>query len=206
MKRVIFITITCILITNCLYAQLGHQRGVYINRLVDIDNAGNIVPANTILGNVVKEDEILKYCMENHFTYITLYGLSRLFDTNGNFKQGWDVKLNDFICKAKSTYCIEYVGGVIVDNESDVPSALRITGPISFTNAFKQDTVLYPLLQYLEDTIPTDDERFTISRAVFRLVCYNKSFPSYSIKSPVINFLISTTEFFNREVQSQHSL
>lgn len=167
MKKIIPFTIAFILCANLLFAiSIGHQRGLYINRFVEVNLAGNIVVANTILGNTLKEDEILRYCMENHITYITLYGLSRLFDSNGIFLPGWDIKLNDFICKAKNTYCIEYVGGVIVDNKSDVPDALRLTGPIAFTTAFKQDTVLYPTLQFLEDTISVEDARFTNAEAL----------------------------------------
>ena len=65
---------------------IGHEQGLYINRFITlISSAGtnnhDIDIPNSILGNPARENQLLQYCMENHFTYITLYSVSHRLTT-----------------------------------------------------------------------------------------------------------------------------
>ena len=88
-KLILALMLSCIL--NLSKAQItlpdiGHQRGLYVNRFNTlISSAGtnnhDIDIPNSILGNPARENQLLQYCMENHFTYITLYSVSHRLTT-----------------------------------------------------------------------------------------------------------------------------
>ena len=61
------------------------------------------------LGNTIKENEILKYAQGNGFNYILFYSLGDISWTNSTNKN----QLGAFIKKARTTYGITQVGGVV---------------------------------------------------------------------------------------------
>ncbi len=90
MKKLLLSTLFCMcFFCNIMQAQtgtnvIGHQRGIYVDDFINlipssIDPDENIDISNSILGNILREDELLKYCMENHITYLTLYNMRSIF-------------------------------------------------------------------------------------------------------------------------------
>ncbi len=117
MKK-IFIVFHLISIFNSFELQaqiiqsLDHPRGLYVNRFFCFNSGTNTQNTNTsILGNVAKENELLQYCMDNHITYITLFDVPKIFSTfNTSQWTTYSELLSSFICKSKTTYCIQKVG------------------------------------------------------------------------------------------------
>ena len=82
--KLIISVLFCTLFTKS-YAQIpGNQRGIYVNQFVDLNQNGTINTNFSILGNTSSENTLLQYCLENHFTYLTLYDLSKVFDGTGS--------------------------------------------------------------------------------------------------------------------------
>ncbi|MFN8166428.1 MAG: T9SS type A sorting domain-containing protein [Bacteroidia bacterium] len=74
------------------------QRGLYVNSFADVDGSGNYVNAFSILGvdedrdgNFEKEEELLNYAQQNHFTTLILYNLRTVFNSNVLV---WDASIN----------------------------------------------------------------------------------------------------------------
>lgn len=151
-----------LLLTNFCNAQFttgvpGEQRGVYINRFITTDLNNDYVQALSILGNTQAEDDLLNYCKDNHITYILLYDTYKIFRTPSNQTQLIPA-LQDFICKARSQYCIQYVGATIGENfNSNLPNISSLkTAPITFHPPQLTDPNFNNLL-YLQYEIPSDD-------------------------------------------------
>lgn len=144
------------------YAQIGHQRGLYVNDFIILDGSDEIDLGKSILGNIGSENQLLKYCMQNHITYITLYNLRNIWiNSDPLIVAANENLLYDFICKAKEEYCIEKVGGVVggFATAGTVPSWLRQTPPFTFGSSWTS-TDLYSRLSYLEDEITHEDPGF----------------------------------------------
>jgi len=204
------------LLTSPIFSQVeGNQRGLYVNQFVDLwhDNAplhtNNTINTNSsILGNVTAENELLQYCMENHFTYLVLYDLSKVFE--GMNSTTLATKLDDlkvFICKAKRDYCIKYVGASInLDTYEDVESGfgLKQTPPYIFDSIF-YGTNLYDKLHYLEDTVNTDDPRFEIAEMLklsLRIAFMNRtrSTATWTIcEEESVDILVTEYEFWRNK-------
>lgn len=82
---------------------------MYVDKFfkTNINSSGATVvdPVYSILGIPAKENALLQYAKENHFTYLILYNLHRVF---GNAT--YEGYLCSFIQKAKTQYCIEKIG------------------------------------------------------------------------------------------------
>lgn len=214
MKTKLSLLVACCLTTHLLYAQvLGNQRGLYINQFVDLwhNNApghiNNTINTNSsILGNTTAENTLLAYCMENHITYLVLYDMAKIFEgTNSATLAGKLTALKQFICKAKRDYCIKYVGASIgLDTYADVQTGfgLKQTPPYIF-DSILHDTDLYDSLSYVEDTIPTDDERFASAELIklsLRIAFMNglNSSAAWTVCSDEhVDILVTEYEFWN---------
>lgn len=208
MKKVKQVILICLLlISYALKAQVpGEQRGLYVNRFVSLFTSGSniddIDPANSIL-STAQEDVLLQYCMENHITYISLYGLRNIFF--GTSTQV-NAKINDlrlFICKAKTEYCIQHVGSSGAFNNLDgtpgIGSSLRASNPFIFDDS-ERGTSLFDDLSFVEDeNIQYDDPRFEVAENIkLALNLVNMNNPLYfSVTStaPCQNIDVLTTEW-----------
>lgn len=210
-KLITLLTIVLFLHSDLFGQVTGNQRGLYVNQFVELFHNLNpggpnnsINTAYSILGNTTAENRLLTYCMENHITYIALYDMANIFD--GSSQQANKIiALKNFICKAKSNYCIKYVGASVkLDTYLPIKNgfALRQTPPFIFDTTF-HGTELYDSLRYLEDTIPSDDARFAVAEMLklsLRIAFLNNS----SISSvawtqcPQENVDILLTECINR--------
>lgn len=193
------------------YSQVnGEQRGLYIDDFISTIQAtgstfGDIIPAQSILGTS-QEDDILKYCMENHITYITLYGLRQIF--TGNSKNYKIDLLKDFICKAKSEYCIQYVGATVggfltADNFDDPNNNLyRMPSEPYIFDSIYHGTVYYDSLRFIEDSIidSYEDDKFYVAEAVklaLRLLDIQRPTSSCANSSNyLVDILVTEWEFW----------
>ncbi|MBL0047095.1 MAG: T9SS type A sorting domain-containing protein [Bacteroidetes bacterium] len=135
----------------------GEQRGMYVNRFITTDLNNDYVQALSILGNIPAEDALLNYCMDNHITYLLLYDTYKIFRTTSN-QTTLVPALQEFICKARSQYCIQYVGATIGENyNSNLPNIGSLkTAPITLYPPQLNDPN-YAGLLYLQYEIPSDD-------------------------------------------------
>jgi len=155
MKIKLLLTLLVLSVSLNIMAQIGHQRGLYVDDFVILQNNNDLDLTASILGTA-KEDDLLQYCLENHITYITLYNLRRIF-TGAPYEDSKRLALSQFICKAKNDYCIKYVGGSVgLASATLVGGFYRQSAPY----VFEEDSPYYESLSYLEDSIPPSDDRF----------------------------------------------
>lgn len=160
------------------------HRGMYVDKFVKYDNAGNYLPQFSILGvdedlNGVfeKEDELLSYAQQNHFTSLTLYELPNIFSNsapkvwNNNTARFEDLKehLCRFIQKAKSQYKIDEIfaaagSGEDADSVQTLGSIFKTSTPkFEFSDEEKALPSYTSRLQQITDQYPTTSSLFLIS-------------------------------------------
>lgn len=165
MKKCLFYSCFMLLMSHSAIAQFAHNgRGMYVDKFfrTATDLSGNtIVDQNlSILSIASKENALLSYAKENHITYLILYDLHRVF---GNAL--YENYLCSFLQKAKTLYCIEYIGvasscASMFDNLSDSIG----TPPIAFAapefvNEYTSPGVL-DQLAFVEDHYQPGDSLF----------------------------------------------
>jgi hypothetical protein len=115
------------------------MRGLYVDRFIVYTNTVTwpIDSAESILGNPVREDSLLNYCMTNNVTFISLYNLYPAIAGNTVYQNAtYRDYLSCFIVKAKTQYCIKEVGAAGSSNnfftQVDTIFTVRITPPIRY--------------------------------------------------------------------------
>ena len=182
------------------YAQLNQTgRGMYVDRFfrTALNPAGQTVinPVFSILGIPAKEDSLLNYACENHFTYLILYDL---YFVVGN--PTYEALLCNFVDKAKNQYCIEYIGvassciGLFDNIFTVVPSQA-----ISFNDPKYSDysQTMQADLEVVQQQFNPTDSSFYVSEvtklamrvASFNLACNNK-----------LDILVTEYEFWNLSI------
>ncbi|MBL0047466.1 MAG: hypothetical protein IPP32_05130 [Bacteroidetes bacterium] len=202
-KVKIFFALLLTFINFLAFSQVpGEQRGLYVNRFIALDGSDDIDPANSILDDNVKEDALLQYCMENHFTYISLYGLRNIFYGTSGQQDDKIEALEEFICKAKNDYCIQLVGSSGAFDKLDINHIgnLRVSSPFIFDSS-AYETDFYDHLKYIEEEIADDDPRFQVAENVkLALRLLNMNNPIYFgggsvCRNSNIHIDILTTEY-----------
>ena len=182
-------------------AQFTHNgRGMYVDRFfrtaINTSGATVINPVFSILGIPAKEDSLLNYARENHITYLILYDLYYVI---GNAT--YEGYLCDFIEKAKTQYCIEYIGVAsscsgLFDNIFSVTS----TASISFSDpdfAGHYSSSLQAELEIVEEHFKPGDSLFyqaEVTKLSMRVAAFNEDC-AYKI-----DVLVSEYEFWNASV------
>ncbi len=188
--------------TTTAFSQFTHQgRGMYVDKffITTLDISGNtIVDQNrSILSISLKENELLQYAQENHITYLVLYDMYRVL---GN--STYENYLCSFLQKAKTQYCIEYIGiasscASMFNNAVDISS----TEPISFSSPAYSDNIAYPgyvdQLDFVESNYSPGDSLFYVSEATklnIRAAEFNES---CAFKFDV---MVTEYEFWNNSI------
>lgn len=174
-------------------AQFTHSgRGMYVNKFfkLSVNSSGAIIPdANrSILSFTDKEDSLLNYCKENHFTYLVLYDLYYIL---GN--PLYESYLCSFLEKAKTQYCIEKIGVASSCSAMFDDVAQIAPSPALFLqNNF--DPVFQNKMAIVQSSLPLSDSMFYVSEvaklgmraSIFNTTCSYK-----------FDVLVSEYEFWN---------
>lgn len=208
--KLLTLLIAVLVFSNKLILAQAHDpgRGLYIDGFAATDNntvTGNLVPAFSILGQTTKEDSLLKYCAENHITYIILYNLSRVLD-NDTLVSSKESALCSFMRKARNSYGITKIGAIIgsingVDRVYNFQQRqMSPTLAYEFTNSEKASSS-YQKLQFVENTYAPGDSLYDLSevtKAALNISRFNKLIPTCSspdtVRFDVINIEL---EFWN---------
>ncbi len=199
MKTCALTLLAICLMTSVALSQFAHQgRGMYVDKFFStgVNTAGStIVDQNrSILSISSKENELLQYAKENHITYLILYDLHRVL---GN--PIYENYLCSFLQKAKTQYCIEYVG-IASSCVSLFSNAVNRSNsdPILFSSVPDNDNIGFPgytdQLGFVEKEYGPDDSLFYISEATklnIRAAQFNET---CSFKFDV---MVSEYEFWN---------
>ncbi|MBL0047004.1 MAG: hypothetical protein IPP32_02750 [Bacteroidetes bacterium] len=213
MRKMKFVYLILMLLSLNLQAQVpGEQRGLYVNRFVSLiasgTNEDDIDVSTSILTNSFAETQLLQYCMENHITYISLYGLRNIFYGSPTQVNSKILELQRFICMAKTDYCIEHVGSagafekLDVDpqnpNDPYIGNNLRPSNPFIF-DSLVHGTSYYDDLSFIEESIQSDDERYEVAencKLALRLINMgNRQYFSGLSSAPCNRIDILTTEW-----------
>ncbi len=186
---------------------LDHPRGMYVNRFFCFNrNTTNRNINTSILGNIQKENELLQYASDNHITYLILFDVPKIFSTFGTSQWStYSDMLSNFICKAKTTYCIQKIGVALgKPSDMDVTSDFNniSTPPFNF-NPPEQQSPQYSQLSYVSQTYQTTHELFKSSeftKMILRMAYFSD--PNYEISQSVcinnnIDVLTLEYEFWN---------
>ncbi|TAH40936.1 MAG: hypothetical protein EYC69_09715 [Bacteroidetes bacterium] len=169
--------------SHSAYAQFTHEgRGMYVDnffRTTYNTSGSTIADQNrSVLGVSVKENALLQYSKDNHVTYLILYDLHRVLG-NSTF-EGY---LCGFLQKAKTQYCIEYIG-VASSCASMFNSVIDQAGtePLSFSSPEYENFANVPgfvnQLGFLENNYEPGDSLFYLSEFIklnMRAVEFNES-------------------------------
>ena len=116
--------------SQCSFGQLAPERdphrGLYFDRFLKTTSSGKVDTAFSYLGIdnnndgiFEKEDSVLRYCAENHITYLALYDMHKilgratiLWNENTRQYEKLEKHLCRFIEKAKNEYCITQIGAI----------------------------------------------------------------------------------------------
>ena len=174
-------------------AQFTHSgRGMYVNKFfkLSVNSTGAIIPDinRSILSFTDKEDSLLNYCKENHFTYLVLYDLYYVF---GN--PLYESYLCAFIEKAKTQYCIEKIGvasscSAMFDDVAQIIPTPALFLPNNYDAGFQNK------MNIIQRSLPLSDSLFYVSEVVklgMRASIFNTSC-SYKF-----DVLVSEYEFWN---------
>ena len=171
LKKCFYLVIVICLMSESSAAQFTHAgRGMYVDnffRTTYNTSGSTIADQNRSILNVPsKENELLQYAMDNHITYLILYDLYRVL---GN--PTFETYLCSFLQKAKTQYCIEYIGvasscASMFNNVVDQVG----TDPISFASPEYYDLNNVPgfinQLGFVENIYEPGDSLFYLSETV----------------------------------------
>ncbi|REJ84275.1 MAG: hypothetical protein DWQ39_10235 [Bacteroidetes bacterium] len=198
MNKIFFVFVYLILKSVLLFGQLPHSgRGLYVDKFFRSTNSPSgslIVDQNlSVLSVTQKENDLLQYAKDNHFTYLILYDLHRVL---GN--PLFESYLCNFIQKARTEYCIEYFGAAsscasiynsVVEGGSE---PMDLSGRNSSSLSYSPE--LDSLFQLLSEDYQPGDSMFYFSEAIklnlraaeFNTACNYK-----------IDVLVTEYEFWN---------
>ncbi len=183
LKKCFYVVMVICLMSDSSVAQFTHAgRGMYVDnffRTTYNTSGSTIADQNRSILNVPsKENELLQYAMDNHITYLILYDLHRVL---GN--PAFETYLCSFLQKAKTQYCIEYIGvasscASMFNNVVDQVG----TAPISFASPEYYDLNNVPgfinQLGFVENIYEPGDSLFFLSETIklnMRLAEFNES-------------------------------
>lgn len=168
------------------YAQIAPEanphRGIYADHFLKIFPSGEIDPSVSILsldtnrdGIFEQEDALLKYCAQNHITYLALYDLYKIIGRNRlawneNTRQWEDLEkhLCRFIKKAKEEYCIDQIGAAggseaFFDSLANFMNRFPATTPYHFRPEQLNSPAFDPRLRMVEQAYPEGSREEQIS-------------------------------------------
>ena len=160
------------------------------------------------IGGYRKENELLEYAAENHFTYLLLYDLHKIWPFNpaSEIPVAWDSTTNSmrdlsyhlcrFINKAKNKYCITQIGAA--GSSKDFFDNFNLTtSPYLFSNQEKTSPVFNPNLLFVENPNNSGNPVAEITKYFLRLTNFSTC-PDCQANIDILDLEI---EFWN-----QHSL
>lgn len=193
MKKIWFIILLIYLNPFQLQAQLTDVgRGIYVDKFLKFSSGTTVDYNNTILGNPVKEAELLTYAKNNHVTYLILYDLQNVFSNYAVY----GTKLCDFIHLARNTYCVTLIGAAGGSSTffNDVNN-FNETPPMILSQVFGSEASNYSALSFVEHAYDKSDPMCSaaeLAKHFLRIAAFNSS---SSVCDPDAKIDVMTTEY-----------
>ncbi len=194
---------------------LDHPRGMYVDRFFSFSGdkepgfhtAADIDRNITLLGDEVKENELLQYAKDHHITYLLLYDVHKfIYDLDMLYNGSTVGQLFcNFISKAKNQYCIQKVGvagstrGFFDDFKANIE-----TVPLQLT---QQELTLLngnPLIHVQDNTFPTIKDRRLAEflKVYLKIASFNRSNAArFGVNGGGINCSGSTIDVLTTEIE-----